>query len=342
MKNKTITIISMIFLSAVLIFILNKMNKNSFFSNEAIYKEGFYFDTYIKITIYDCKENSSSAKNFQNILDECMSMCAYYENIFSPTNENSELYKLNNDENYWSENNNTSPILTDIIDKTIETTIPFNQKFSIYSGDLCGLWNFSNKNIPNKADIEKALNDIKENNHTSITLGASAKGYIADKIAEYLKSQGINEALIDLGGNIVAIGDKYNGKSYGIGIKKPFDLTGDTITAVKVKNKSVVTSGIYERYFEDNGNIYHHIIDIETGYPAENDILSVTIISDSSFVADCYSTGCLLMGINYTLDLINSKKYEDVECIIIDKNYNMHLSNGLVEKDGFITLKSTK
>ena len=106
------------------------MNKNSFFSNEAIYKEGFYFDTYIKITIYDCKENSSSAKNFQNILDECMSMCAYYENIFSPTNENSELYKLNNDENYWSENNNTSPILTDIIDKTIETTIPFNQKFS--------------------------------------------------------------------------------------------------------------------------------------------------------------------------------------------------------------------
>ena len=336
MKNKIITIISMIVLSLSLIFVINNMTNNTF-SNKAISKDGFYFDTYIKITIYDCKENASSTNNFDSILEESMNMCAYYEKICSPTNKDSELYKLNHYDNYT-----INPALTDIINKTIETTTPFSKKFSIYSGDLCALWDFNKKIIPNEADIEKALNDLKEKNSVSITLGASAKGYIADKIAEYLKSQGINEALIDLGGNIVAIGDKYNEQLYGIGIKKPFDSTGKTITAVKVKNKSVVTSGIYERYFEDNGNIYHHIIDIETGYPADNDILSVTIIADSSLVADCYSTGCLLMGIDYTLDLINNKNYEDVECIIIDKNYNIHLSNGLVKKDGFIILNNTK
>ena len=336
MKNKIITIISMIILSLSLIFVINNMT-NKTFTNKAISKDGFYFDTYIKITIYDCKENASSTNDFNNILEECMNMCAYYEKICSPTNKDSELYKLNHYDNYT-----TTPALTDIINKTIETTTPFSEKFSIYSGDLCALWDFNKKTIPNETDIKKALNNLNENNSTSITLGASAKGYIADKIAEYLKEQGINEALIDLGGNIVAIGDKYNDKLYGIGIKKPFDSNGDTITAVKVKNKSVVTSGIYERYFEDDGQIYHHIIDIETGYPADNDILSVTIIADSSLVADCYSTGCFLMGIDYTLDLINNKHYEDVECIIIDKNYNMHLSDGLIKKDGFIILNNTK
>ena len=341
MKTKIITIVCMICISIALIIIFNKNTAYKSFSNEAISKEGFYFDTYVRITLYDCKENSSSSTDFDHILNKCMEMCAYYEKICSATDEESQLYKLNNDPEYWNNNNNDLSLeLANIMAKTIDITTPFSGKFTIYAGDLCALWDFNKKTIPNKADIENALNDIKEKNNTSITLGASAKGYIADKIAEYLKEQGINEALIDLGGNIIAIGDKYNDKLYGIGIKKPFDSTGDTITAIKVKNKSVVTSGIYERYFEENGTIYHHIIDIETGYPADNNILSVTIIADSSLVADCYSTGCLLMGIDYSLELINNDYYEDVECIIVDKEYNLHLSDGLMKQGEFIVLKN--
>lgn len=339
-KEKIITIIIMICISASLIFIMNHNNSNTGYSNKAFSKEGFFFDTYIRITLYDCAENSNSSKDFQAILNECMNICENYELIFSPTNEDSELYKLNHSREYLSGGDYTlSTTLEDIIDKTALVTTPFTSKFSIYSGNLCSLWDFNNKTIPSTNDINDALNDLNNNKPTSITLGASAKGYITDKIVEYLKNQGIKEALIDLGGNIYALGDKYNNQSYGIGIKKPFSDSNETIIALKVSDKSVVTSGIYERYFEHNGKIYHHIIDLETGYPADNDILSVTIIADSSFVADCYSTGCVLMGKDYTLKLINEKRHEDVECIIIDKNYNIYLSDGLIEKDDCITIK---
>ena len=339
-KKKIIAMIIMIGISAGLLFLFNNKNIHNNFSNKMIYKEGFFFDTYVKITLYDCKENKNCTKDFNKILDECMELCATYEKVFSPTDTESELYKLNHNNDYLSGKTVTfSSTLEDIIKQTITITEPFNCKFSIYSGDLCNLWDFTSKKIPSTAEIDSALYNINNNVPTSITLGASAKGYIADKLATHIKSYGINEALIDLGGNIIAIGDKYNDELYGIGIKKPFESATDLIATMKIKDKSVVTSGIYERYFEKNGNIYHHIIDIETGYPADNDILSVTIIADSSLVADCYSTGCLLMGIDYTLDLVNNKSFEDVECIIVDKNYNIHLSDGLEKKEGKIYFK---
>lgn len=339
-KEKIITLIVMICISASLIFIINHNKSASDYSNKAIYKEGFFFDTYIRITLYDCSENSNASKDFQSILTECMNLCEKYELIFSPTNEDSELYKLNHSEEYLSNGDYAiSSTLKDIIDKTTLVTTPFSSKFSIYSGDLCALWDFNNKIVPSTADINNAINSLRENKPTTITLGASAKGYITDKIVEYLKGQNINEALIDLGGNIYALGDKYNNKLYRIGIKKPFSESNETIVALKIKDKSVVTSGIYERYFESNNELYHHIINIETGYPVDNDILSVTIIADSSFVADCYSTGCLLMGKDYTLKIINEKYYEDVECIIIDKDYNIYLSDGLEKTDDCIILK---
>lgn len=340
-RDKIIAIVVMICLSIVIIIYYKSTDNNETFSNKAITKEGFYFDTYVKISIYDCAENSNALRDFETILDEAINICAKYERICSPTNPQSELFLLNNNPDFLNGNIvETSTALEDIINKTMDITIPFQEKFSIYSGDLCALWDFSKKTIPSNEQIENALKNFNNTSiNTRITLGASAKGYIADKIGEHLKSLGINEALIDLGGNILAIGDKYNNSLYGIGIKKPFSTDSNPICAVKIKDKSVVTSGIYERYFEENNKIYHHIIDTTTGYPVENDILSVTIIADSSLVADCYSTGFLLMGKEIALDMANNKIYEDVECIIIDKDYNIHLSNGLKDNGEFITLK---
>ena len=339
-KEKIIPVIIMICISASLIFILNHNMLKRGYSNISFSKEGFFFDTYIRVTLYDCEENSNSSNDFQSILTECMNLCQKYELIFSPTNEDSELFKLNHSQEYLSGQDYVlSSTMDEIITDTTLMTTPFSSKFSIYSGDLCALWDFNNKIVPSSYDIENELKRIKENNPTSITLGASAKGYITDRIVEYLKNQGINEALIDLGGNIYALGDKYNDKLYSIAIKKPFTDSNETIVALKIKDKSVVTSGIYERYFENNGQLYHHIIDLETGFPVDNDILSVTIIADSSFVADCYSTGCLLMGKDYTLSIANEKMFEDVECIIVDKNYNIYISDGLEKIDGYIQVK---
>lgn len=337
--NKVLAAIFMVVVSAVLILLFShKSQNNDEYSNKAFSKDGFYFDTYISITIYDSKENhqqnSQDSADFESILDECMNICQKYQLILSCTDEDSELYKLNHSADYLDSGQmNISDELRDVIEKTVRYSEPFSERFSIFSGDLCQLWNYENKVIPTDSQIQTAL----KNEHPSITLGASAKGYIADKLTEYLKSQGINEAIIDLGGNIVALGDKYDNSMYKIGIKKPFSDSSEPIAVCKVAYKSVVTSGVYERYFEQDGKIYHHIIDMSTGYPADNGILSATIICGSSLMADCYSTGCVLFPVDFVLDLIN--KTSDVECILVDENYNIILSDGLTYDGDYIVLK---
>ena len=140
-----------------------------------------------------------------------------------------------------------------------------------------------------------------------------------------------------MGGNIIVIGNKPDNTLYKIGIKKPFSHTNEVSAICKVADTAIVTSGIYQRYFKKDDHIYHHIIDCTTGYPSNNDILSVTIITKNALQADCYSTGCLLLGKDYALAFINSIK--EVECVIIDNNNNIHLSDGLTYENNFIVMK---
>lgn len=342
---------------SIIIIIFSESNKQ--YSNSPITKDGFYFDTYISITVYDCEENneisSKTTEDFNRILGECLNICDKYQSILDPNDENSQLYQLNSNEDYRNGHVvKISEELAHVIQKTIEYSKPFKDKFTIFSGDLCALWDYNSKKIPTEVQIEYAVNNIKSHSFTltdntlqtnadtntspGITLGASAKGYIADEIGNYLKTQGINEAIIDLGGNVLVLGDKFDDSMYSIGIKKPFSENSDLSAACKVADKSVVTSGIYERYFEQDGEIYHHIIDPTTGYPSDNGILSVTIICDNSLIADCYSTGCFLYPVDYILNTINTSE-DDIECIIIDEAYNIILSDGLTYDGDFIVLK---
>lgn len=155
-----------------------------------------------------------------------------------------------------------------------------------------------------------------------IDLGAIAKGYIADQVKTYLKKQGIKHAIINLGGNVDVIGTKPDGSKYNIGIQKPFDESGEAITSVQLKDQTVVTSGIYERYFKKNGKLYHHILDPRTGYPCENNLYSVSIITDSSTKADALSTTCFLLGYEKGMELIQSM--DGVEAIFITDDEKVH------------------
>ena len=133
-------------------------------------------------------------------------------------------------------------------------------------------------------------------------LGAVAKGYIADRLAAVLRDNGVTSALINLGGNIYALGDK-DGADWKIGIQSPRDGTALAAT-VRVQNKSVVTSGIYERGFEQDGVWYHHILDPKTGRPVQNGLASVTIVSDSSAEGDALATACFVLGEEKGIELI--------------------------------------
>ena len=151
-----------------------------------------------------------------------------------------------------------------------------------------------------------------------LDLGGIAKGYIADKIREYLLSQGITEGVINLGGNVVCL-DKKNGKNeYNIGIQKPFDESGQPLCSVSVYNKSIVTSGDYQRYFEYNGIKYHHILDVNTGYPVNNELDSVTIICNSSTAGDALSTIAFTYGLEKGKSFIES--LSDTEAIFVTKD----------------------
>lgn len=363
--RKLLPIVTMIMLSFLIIFFNNKatfFDNISGFSNTPLTKDGFFFDTYVSLTIYDSKDNYSgnikTKEDIYTLLNECMGLCDKYEKIFSRTLESSELYKLLNNSTYINGDIVAiSDSLYECIDATMTYSRVFGDKYSILSGDLCDLWDYNNASIPLDDNIANAINAInnynillsdnyikleKINMYTNsdtpdINLGASAKGYITDKICAYLKENGISDAIIDLGGNIFAIGDKYDNTMYKIGIKKPFSESSAPYAVCKVAEKAIVTSGIYERYFESDGFIYHHIIDCSTGYPTNNDILSVTIIADNSHLADCYSTGCLLLGSEEALSLINATK--EVECVLITKDYSIIISDGLKYDANYIILK---
>ncbi|MBQ5950680.1 MAG: FAD:protein FMN transferase [Lachnospiraceae bacterium] len=143
-----------------------------------------------------------------------------------------------------------------------------------------------------------------------LDLGAVAKGYIADRLKEQLLADGVKSALIDLGGNLLCVGEKPGGNAFVLGVQQPFAPAGETAFSLSVKDKSLVTSGTYERFFETDGIRYHHLIDPKTGYPYQNGLMfqhepagcamdrlnSVTILSDSSLEGDGYSTMCFALG----------------------------------------------
>ena len=193
---------------------------------------------------------------------------------------------------------------------------------------LSRLWGFgeSEQSVPSQADIERTLNEIgmekiefdasrvRLNGVLGIDLGSVAKGFAGGEAAKILKEEGVSGALLTLGGNVVAVGEKKSGELYRIGITDPRD-TSKICGYITVGETNVVTSGKYNRYFEADGKKFHHIIDAETGYPAENGVASVTVICESGMWADALSTALFLLGEQGALDYYS--KYGGFEAILI-------------------------
>jgi len=164
-----------------------------------------------------------------------------------------------------------------------------------------------------------------------LELGAVAKGYIADRVKGFLLSKGVTSALINLGGNILLVGEKTDGSAFNVGIQKPFEDRDAVVVAIsQLKDCSMVSSGIYERYFYDTeGNFYHHILDSKTGYPCNTGLLQVTIISSDSATGDALSTACFALGLEKGMDLIHS--LDDVYAVFITADGTLHFSDGFLE-----------
>jgi Membrane-associated lipoprotein involved in thiamine biosynthesis len=156
-----------------------------------------------------------------------------------------------------------------------------------------------------------------------IDLGAIAKGYIADRVRDYLRQQGVEQGLINLGGNVQTLGSPEGG--WGIGLKTPFEPSDALLGTIEVENKSVVTSGVYERYFEQAGRRYHHILDPRTGYPLDNELDSVTIIATDSIDGDIWTTLIYGMGVEKGCAALHARA--DIEAIFVTKQREIVLSS---------------
>ncbi len=289
----------------------------------------FLLDTAVTLTA-DCSGD---------ILDGAFELCRKYENLLSRTVDGSDVYTLNGSDGFVDVSDDTLKI----IEKAIYYGDLSDGKFDITVYPVSSLWNFNGEVIPNRDEIAEALKnvdyhsiEIKGNsvclNGKKIDLGGIAKGYIADRVAEYFKQNNVSEGIIDLGGNLIVFGDR----DYTVGIKKPFS-DGEISATVTLNNKTAVTSGIYERYIEDNGKIYHHILDVNTGFGCETDLYSATVISNSSFDADALSTVCILLGLDRAKELIENTP--DTEAVFIDNNQKLHYTSGLSFDGENFTLK---
>lgn len=171
---------------------------------------------------------------------------------------------------------------------------------------------------------EKSQTVALQDENMKLDLGGIAKGYAADEAAKVLASFGIKSAIINLGGNVLTMGKKVDGSPWRIGIQNPFAERGSHVMIVNLDAQTLVTSGPYERYFEIDGIVYHHILNTTTGYPVQTDIMSVSIIGDESFLADALSTAVYSLGLEKGMDLINS--IDGIDAVFIDAKNQIYLS----------------
>ena len=339
-------LVKKILLSLLIIFSLyacsarERVSKGSYRNTFKSYQDAFSaFDTECSVTLYGDMDSDEASKYMKEIRD----IASTYEKIFSKTDSESELYKLNH---RTSSELTISNELADLLDVGKEMYNWSMGYFDISSGKLIDLWDIKNrKTLPDEKDIEEAIKYngnfdykiVKVDNEdqskiifdsdkgSTYDFGALAKGYVSDRIRQMLiDNKKIEAAIINLGGNVCCYGEQKERENgmFVVGIFKPFS-DGELIDKVSVKDKCVITSGNYQRYFKIPGDehIYHHIINPKLGYPIDNGIDSVTIISENGLLGDYLSTACMLLGEKYGNELIDGckKEFDDenIEAIFI-------------------------
>ncbi|MTI66222.1 MAG: FAD:protein FMN transferase [Firmicutes bacterium] len=330
MTHRNISKISVLLLLFIFIFSGCSNKKIS----EPKSKTNFLLGTVITLKIYDNPKDEIFTKSFDRIKD--------IENKMSINIDNSEVIKINENagKNYTKVSNDTF----NVINKGKYYSKLSNGNFDITIGSLVKLWNIGTEDakVPTENQINLKLplinyknitllekeNKVKlEKKDMILDLGGIAKGYAADEVSNILENNDVHHAIINLGGNIYVHGSKVDGTPWKIGIQNPFEPRGDYIGIVKTKNKSIVTSGIYERYFEENGKRYHHILDPSTGYPVRNNLAGVSIIADKSIDADALSTVLFSMGLKEGKKL--AETLDGVDAVFITKDKSVHITNNL-------------
>ena len=294
----------------------------------------FFFDTVVTITVYT---------NDDKLLDDTEVECQRYENLLSKTVEGSDVWNINHAN---GQRVAVSEETRYLIEQALEFSRISNGRFDITIEPCVALWDFTGENmgiLPDANELAAAAEkvdwtkiDVNDDGvlipaGMSIDLGAIAKGYISDCIAQFLQERGVTSGFLNVGGNVRTIGAKPDGSNWRIGIQDPEGVRDQSIVGVvALTGDSVVTSGIYERGFILDGICYHHILDTATGWSIQNELAGISIVTESACTADALSTTVFAMGLKEGKAFIEN--LEGVDAIFVTRSGDVSWTSGLVDR----------
>ena len=347
MKNNSVRIIMAILLSLCLLAGCGALTAGGV--PEPVSKDGFYLDTVCMVSIYRMTGEDGSVTDASDMreeaeaaIDEAYELCSELEDKLSRTRTGSDIYRINNAKGAWTE---VSDDTLELIRKGMEYSHVSDGAFDITVGGLTEQWDFhaaeGEAKLPDPKALEEAAKHVNYRNiaiegskvkltdpETKLDLGGIAKGYIGDRMTELLESKGVISATINLGGNVICVGSKTDTDDFVIGVEAPFSDRTEIIGKINVKDKTLVTSGVYERTMEVDGKRYHHILDTKTGWPAETDLDAVTLVADKGRSADidALSTTCLIKGSSEGKKFIEG--IEGVEGVFVRSDGSIDTTDG--------------
>ena len=293
----------------------------------------FAMDTYMTIQAYGRQAETAITKAEQSVFA--------LENLISRTRENTDIARLNAAEGAETQ---LSPETCELLSKVKSLSVPgvFDPTIAAVS-DLWGI-NTESHRIPSQAEIDAARATVSADNliisdgsharllnGAKVDLGAVGKGIAADRCAEILRENGVKSAMVVLGGNIYALGEKSDGSAWTVGIADP-DGNADYIATLEVQDAAVGTTGDYERYVIKNGIRYHAVFDASTGAPARSGLRSVTVVNESSTLADARSTTLFVLGLKKGLQYCADN---GLEAVFITENKEIYITEGLRDRFTF-------
>lgn len=294
-------------------------------------KTSFLYDTVITIKLRDVADAEA-------VMEDTLDLCRRYDRLFDRFDAQSDLYRINHSAGQPC---TVSEDTLELIRLGLDYSQLSDGLFDITCGRVTGLWDFSAETptLPDSSRMASALesvdwhrvtlsgSDVTVPDGTELDAGGIAKGFIADRITDYLYSRGVKSAVVNLGGNVSLLGTK-DGHPFSIGVQSPFE-EGGILGQLDVADCSVVTAGSYQRCFELDGVSYHHILDLTDGMPCRSGLASVTVICRSSAQADALATICFMLGTEDGLELIESTG--GAEAVFIAEDGTVTTSSGAAD-----------
>ncbi|MEK4946937.1 FAD:protein FMN transferase [Carnobacterium sp. FSL W8-0810] len=311
-------------------------------AKEPFERTEFLMGTVVKVTIYNQDKQEALDAAFERI-EELAGLITVDE-----ASGDSEVEKINSQAGI-------KPVeVSDDLYYLLQAAFDYSDttagSFDMTIGPITELWHigFDDARKPEQSEIDKALALVDytkvqfddeaqtvylPEKDMRVDLGAIAKGFITDEVVEVLEEHEVDTAIIDLGGNVYVLGDSARGEgvAWNVGIQDPFETRGTILGSLALSDRSIVTSGIYERFLEVDGETYHHLMNPETGYPFNNELAGVSVVTEKSIDGDGLSTSLFSKGLVEGLEYVNT--LENVDAIFVTKDKEVYLSDGL--KDTF-------